>query len=211
MLGLRVPTVRGVGRGDDGGGAYRSRSVQVLEAFGDEAVAQRVGVLERLAECGSAGSRKDVGGVAAWAQVDGVRGDRVLGQEPVVTLCGEVPGGVGVGGNDGCGAVQVRHRRQFEGLVLGQGGPEWGESDEVPSAGEGDRQSVQRPLDEHRSRPGREPVGADAEELGALGEDGGLRGVEVLGAAGRVVGVGVAAADEPDGLPLAVGSGAHDR
>ena len=145
------------------------------------------------------------GGVGAVGQADRLRVGGVLGQEPVRALRGDTAGGVGVGGDDGAWV----HGGELAGLLPGHRRPQRSDPDEPAQSGEGDGVGVQGAFDEHRHRAGLEEFGCGAVELGALVEQGGVRGVEVLRAGRAVVGgVGVAAADEPEDVPV-VGDG-HD-
>ncbi len=182
---------------------------QVGQAFVDERVGEGPGLLEVAAQPGGSGSAQDVGGVEAAGQ-GGVLGVCASGgEDPVVPVCGEVAGDVGVGGHHQLGGMLAG---EDVGLRVAQGGPERGDSDMI-GAGEADGDGVDRALDQDGGGALGEPVGVrvHAVQLVCFGEQDGLAGVEVLRAglvvglvAGLVagllvvVGVGVAASDEPD-------------
>jgi hypothetical protein len=89
------------------------------------------------------------------------------------------------------------------GLGVGERGPGGGDTDISVLAGEGDRDRVQGPFDQHRGSAGGQRglvVGQPVQDV-SFAEQGSLGGVEVLGPGPVVVGaVGVAAADEPADL-----------
>ena len=92
---------------------------------------------------------------------------------------------------------------QLGGLLLGQGRAERGHAEVQAGAGDRDGDRVHRALDDHRDGALGEQLVDDAEQLGALVEQRGVGGVEVLRSGLVVVGeVGAAAADEAERLAL---------
>ena len=93
-------------------------------------------------------------------------------------------------------------------MFVGQGGAQGCDADVLRVAGEGDGQGVEGSFDQDRCRALLEQVGDGAVELGALVEQDGVGGVEVLRPGVLVVvgQVGVAATDEAEDLVL-VGDG----
>ena len=142
---------------------------------------------------------EQVGGVEAVGE-PGVAGvQAVRGEHPEVALGRDLAGEVGVGGHDRVAA----DGGQLGGLLIGQGRAERGHAEVEAGAGERDRDRVHRALDDHRDGALGEQLVDDAEQLGALVEQRGVGGVEVLRAALVGVGeVGAAAADEAEDLAL---------
>src|SRR3712207_8745992 len=117
----------------------------------------------------------------------------MIRRPPRSTLCPYTTlfrSGVVVGGDQDAGSVGVDVRSEQVGLPVGERGAEGGQTDGGAVAGEGERDGVERSLDEGRGGAGGErgPVHVEAEQMLALAVQVGGGGVEVPGSGTAVVG-----------------------
>jgi hypothetical protein len=127
------------------------------------------------------------------------RVEAVGGEQPVGALGGGATGVVVVGGHDRVLPISGELSR----LLVGEGGAEGCDAEVAGVGGEGDGDGVERSFNEDRDRAVPVWLVEDPVKLVALVEQRGGGGVEVLrsGVVG-VVPVGLAAADEPEDLPV---------
>jgi hypothetical protein len=120
----------------------------------DERAGQAGGGSEGLAYGGGAGRLQHLGRVLAGPDGEMARVVAAGGELPEAPLSGQLPRGIGVGGDEDPRSSAVDEGRQSVGLRIGKGGAQWCDADVLAVAGEGDCQRVEKSLGDDRDGAG---------------------------------------------------------